>query len=102
MIFTNIFIVKNRILFTPAVSCGCLNGITRQIVLEIALSSKIAVRTGILRRNQLIDADEVFLTNSLIEVMPLTRLNNEKIAEGKVGAMTSLLLKSYRTTIRSE
>jgi len=99
---TNIFIVKNHTLFTPAVSCGCLNGITRQIILEIARSMNINVRRGPVRINQLMNADEAFLTNSLIEVMPLTRLNTERIGKGKIGVMTSVLLKSYRITVKSQ
>ena len=97
---TNVFFVKNHVLYTPVVYCGCLNGITRQIVLKCAkklgLSCKV-VRTSF---QQLREADEAFLTNSLIELMPLTVIEGLKIGRGTIGLVTSKILRAYREYIK--
>ena len=96
---TNIFFVKNRTLYTPAVKCGCLNGITRQIVLEFARKMTIPCHIGALTLKQILFSDEAFLTNSLIEVMPLTRLNGFLIGKGKIGPITSEIRKCYQELV---
>ena len=93
---TNLFFVKNNILFTPAVACGCLNGITRQIIKQCASQAGIRcrpIRAGVSRLAQ---ADEAFLTNSVIGVMPLTQLNGYWIGGGQTGPITFRLLQAYQ------
>jgi len=93
--FTNIFYVKNRVLYTPSIDCGCLNGITRNVVIECARKAGIkcmTIKEGIIN---FIKADEVFLTNSAIGVMPLTKINNDVINGGRAGEMTLFLRELY-------
>ena len=67
----NIFWVKNKVLFTPPVSSGCLNGITRQQVIKQARSLKISVKEKNLTSEILKQADAAFLTNSLTGIKPI-------------------------------
>ncbi|MFC1703363.1 aminotransferase class IV [Candidatus Omnitrophota bacterium] len=94
---SNIFFVFNKKLFTPSLSCGCLSGVTRKVVLELARKERIAVKeTNILPR-ALHNADEVLVTNSLLEIMPVTRIGKKKINKGVPGEITRLLSQRYRT-----
>lgn len=93
---SNIFFVKDRKLFTPSLSTGCLNGITRQAVLKVAKAIGIKtanVKSGVL---DLQNSDEAFLTNSLVGIMPLTYLQDHKIGDGRPGRLTLKLTKSYK------
>ncbi len=92
---TNIFFVKNQILYTPAVHCGCLNGITRQLVIQSARKIGIPYKTVQANADQLFTANEVFLTNALIGIMPLKRLNNKPLNHPKLNAITNNMCKMY-------
>lgn len=98
---TNLFFVKNNCLFTPSLDCGCLCGVTRKVVFEIANKYKIKLIEGRFKKESLFSCDEAFLTNSLIEVMPLAKINNRKINCGKIGAMAKFLQNSYKREIAS-
>jgi branched-chain amino acid aminotransferase len=93
---SNIFIVSEGLLRTPGRDSGLLAGITRGIVLELASKLGIPTREEDIRPEELFEAEEAFLTNSLIEVMPLTEVDRRKIGSGKRGAVTGGLLKAYR------
>jgi branched-chain amino acid aminotransferase len=67
----NIFWIKDKVLYTPPLSSGCLNGITRRQVLKGAKSLKIPVKEGSLTPEILKGADTAFLTNSLIGIKPI-------------------------------
>lgn len=89
---TNIFFAKKGVLYTPAVKCGALNGITRQQVICRARKEKITCRAVASGLRRLFDADEAFVTNSLMGVMPLTVINGRRIGSGRVGLITQRLL----------
>ncbi len=76
---SNIFLVKDNTLFTPALSCGCLDGVTRRLVLDLAKKYNIAILEGNFTLPDLFSSDAAFLTNSLIGIMPLGRLNKQRI-----------------------
>jgi branched-subunit amino acid aminotransferase/4-amino-4-deoxychorismate lyase len=78
----NIFWIKDRILYTPPLSSGCLNGITRQQVIKQAVALKIAVEEKNLDPAILEGADAAFLTNSLLGIKPIEvpSISNIKIA----------------------
>ena len=67
----NIFWIKGKVLYTPPLSSGCLNGITRQQVIQHAKSSKIFVKEKNLTPEILKESDAAFLTNSLIGIKPI-------------------------------
>lgn len=93
---SNIFFVKNNELFTPSLDCGCLEGVTRRIVFDLARSSKINLYEGRFTLADLRNADEAFLTNSLMGIMPLGSLGKLTIGVNKCRARTELLIKKYR------
>ncbi|MBU4334765.1 MAG: aminotransferase class IV [Candidatus Omnitrophica bacterium] len=95
--YTNIFYVKNKALFTPSIGCGCLNGITRNVVIECARRANIKcvmIQEGV---KKFLKADEVFITNSAIGVMPLTKINDSIISGGCAGEITLSLRELYNS-----
>lgn len=88
---TNIFFVKNNVIFTPSIKSGCLPGIMRERVLKAARREKLRCITRALKAIDLLAADEAFLTNALIGVMPLTHVDAKPISSGKPGPVTLCL-----------
>jgi 4-amino-4-deoxychorismate lyase len=99
-IVSNIFFINNNVLHTPDVSTGILPGITREMVMELARSAGIRVEEGTYHWEQLKVADEVFLTNSVQEIVPVTALWQQDkrftVGDGLCGKMTSDLMSAYR------
>jgi len=96
---SNIFIVKNNTLITPSETSGILPGITRGIIIEIAKKLKISVKEKLVTRRELLGADETFLTNSLAEVLPVTKVDSKRVGTGGVGDITKLLRISYQKAV---
>ena len=92
---SNIFIIKDGRILTPALSCGCLEGITRSIIFDLAKRSKIEISEGLVGLQDLYYCDEAFLTNSLMGVMPLTTVESHKIENRKIGRLTEMFMKKY-------
>src|ERR1043165_1997196 len=88
----NIFIVKDNKLFTPPLSAGALYGITRQVVIELAEESGIAVSEPNLTRYDLFNADECFLTGTGAEIMPIVKIDGRVIGDGKPGTLTKKMV----------
>jgi branched-subunit amino acid aminotransferase/4-amino-4-deoxychorismate lyase len=99
---SNVFLVSGGRLITPGVESGCLLGITRQVVIEIAQEMGMGVAQREIQLEELLRADEAFLSNSLIELMPLAKVNNKLIGEGRAGKVTQKLLVAYRKAVREE
>jgi len=96
---SNVFLVSGNVLVTPSEESGILPGITREVVLELAASLGLEAATRAVTISELTEADEAFLTNSLIELMPLTRLDGKKIGTGTEGQATQQLLKAYKALV---
>jgi len=99
---TNLFLVGNGELITPSIESGVLPGITREAVLEIARAHNINTVDRQVEMNELVDADEAFLTNSILQIMPLTRFQGRPIGSGKPGAVTGTLLAAYGELVKEE
>jgi D-alanine transaminase len=84
---SNLFIAKDNTLFTPPLSANILPGVTRSLVIEIANNHEIALKEENISLAALEGADEIFLTSSTQDVLPVTRLNNQNVGTGKPGAM---------------
>ena len=97
---TNIFFIKNDVLYTSPVKSGCLNGVTRRYVIRCAHQLGIPCKMKTAPLEALLTADEAFLTNSIIEVMPLIVAGGQKIGGGKAGRVTGRLLAAYRELVR--
>ena len=81
---SNVFWIKNGKLFTPAIETGILPGTTRAVVMEIAQSAGVAVNEGFYSKSDVEDADELFVTNAVQEIVPLSRIK-EVILPGASG-----------------
>lgn len=93
---SNFFFCRGRNLCTPSVDCGILDGITRGIVLELARSEGIQVSEGRFTRKDLASAEEVFITNTTMEVMPVSRVDHRQFT---VGPITRLLHSLYQKEV---
>jgi len=98
---SNIFLVADGILKTPGQESGILPGITRETILELALPLGINTLEHDIRLDELFQAQEAFLTNSLIEVMPLTEVDGKAIGSGRPGSLSKRLMAAYRKMVRT-
>lgn len=96
---SNLFIVHQGALHTPALESGILPGITRAIVLEIARGLGLEAREGRVDRALLKEADEVFITSSVRELLPIAAIDGEPVGSGQPGAITRRLHSAYRQRI---
>jgi branched-subunit amino acid aminotransferase/4-amino-4-deoxychorismate lyase len=94
---SNVFVCLNGTLVTPSSIHGILPGITRAVVLELAARLKVPVAERELGREELINADEAFLTSSLREIAPLVRVGNIKLGVGVPGPLTRRFMTAYKT-----
>ena len=97
----NLFIVKGGVLATPPRHSGILDGITRRAVLELAARNAIEIREEVLTRHDLFSADEMFLTGTGAEIIPVTRVDARTIGNGKPGPVTCRLREAYHQLVRS-
>lgn len=98
----NIFMVKNGTLLTPPSYVGALKGITRGAILDIAKRKKVPVQEKLLTRHDLFNADEVFLTGTAAEVIPVVKIDGRTIAEGKPGPKTRSLMQVFRVLTKRD
>lgn len=98
----NIFIVKHKELLTPPPYIGMLKGITRQAVMDIAKDMRIKVREEVLTRHDLFNADECFLTGTAAEIIPVVKIDERMIGNGKPGEITKRLMAAFRTITRTQ
>jgi branched-chain amino acid aminotransferase len=92
----NLFVVRSRTLLTPPVTEGVLPGIARAEVLAIAAGLGIHAHETPLERDAVADADEAFLSNSLIEVAALGSIDKRTIGDGGIGPLTAQIASAYR------
>jgi branched-chain amino acid aminotransferase len=96
---SNIFLVVGGKLLTPSVESGILPGVTRDVVIELALTLGVAVVEEEISLDVLHRADEAFITNSIIEVMPITTVDGKPVGSGTVGEITEKLMRAYRELV---
>ena len=108
---SNLFLVKDGVLMTPiahgeeepgALPAPVLPGITRAAILELAREHDIPVKTQMLTVEELLDADEVFLTNSSWLVLPVRQVEQKAIGGGQVGDVTNTLRGALGDLIEGE
>ena len=99
---SNIFLVKDDVLITPRFEAGILPGVTRVVVFELADKLGIKVKEKRVRLDELLKADGAFVTNSLIEIVPVTEVSGKKIGDGKPGTKTRRLMKAYKIMVKKE
>lgn len=94
-IVSNIFWVKDGVVYTPSLKTGILNGITRQFVCFLLKQKGIEVQEGLFSVEHVYAADEVFMTNSIQEVVPFAVVN-ERHFPGNRGKITKMLMNEYK------
>jgi branched-chain amino acid aminotransferase len=97
----NIFIVKNKELFTPEPYYGALDGITMETVIDISTSLGFATHQTALTRYDLYNADECFMTGTGAEIIPVVKIDGRAIGNGKPGEMTKKLMLKFKDLIMS-
>jgi branched-chain amino acid aminotransferase len=100
-ITSNIYIVRDGKLLTPSHDAGIIEGITRGVVLDLARGMGIQVTEGLFDIDEIESADEMFLTSSTREVVPIARVEGKPIGNAQPGPITLKLLRAYRSAIQS-
>jgi len=99
---SNVFLVKDSALYTPPIVTPVLAGVARKTVCQIALKKSIKLVEKDLHIDDVLSADEMFLTNVIMQVMPISRVEKHTVGDGKVGAMTKKLQKYFDEFIENE
>lgn len=94
-IVSNIFWTKGNILYTSSVHTGILNGITRQFIIQLAGKLGVDVNEGYYTLEHLLAADEIFVTNSIQEIVPISQFESRNMP-GKKGILVQKLHQHYR------
>ena len=98
---SNLFIVENNALVTPPKGPFLLPGITRDLILELASQSHITWEESTISEQRLRDADEIWLTSSTKEILPVTYLDNQKIGDGTPGPMWHKMVDLFQAFKKS-
>jgi len=99
---SNIFIFKDSVLLTPPINAGILNGITRDVVFEIAEECGMKCCEKVIKADDILTAAEAFMTNSLMEIMPLREIDGHQIGDKCPGSITADLMKRFRGKVDKE
>ncbi len=86
---SNLFFIKDGTLFTPSLASGCLSGTRRQLVLDLARSLQIQTYEGLYPFSNLLLAEEIFMTNALMGIMPVRQVNDFPFPIAPLGEKTS-------------
>jgi len=96
---SNLFFVRGGRLCTPSVDCGILDGITREVVLLLARENGVSTEEGRYNAETLRQADECFLTNTTMEIMPVREVDKTAIGSGRPGPLTMKLQELFRSNL---
>jgi branched-chain amino acid aminotransferase len=93
---SNFFLVKDGVALTPGLASGLLRGVTRDFLFEVGTAVGVPVRESIIRDPEIEGADEMFITSSTREVLPVARVDGRPVGAGRPGPITLRLLDGYR------
>ena len=99
---SNVFLVKDSVLCTPPVETPVLAGVARKTVCQLALENSIELTEKDLTIDDVLGADEIFLTNVIMQVMPITRVEKHAVGDGKVGPTVKKLQRSFAELVENE
>jgi branched-chain amino acid aminotransferase len=97
----NIFVVRDGIVTTPSIDQCVLEGITRSVIIRQAREMGMTLIEGIVQRHDVYVADEVFVTGTGAEVMPITKVDGRVIGNGVAGPVTKKLLEAFHRLVRA-
>ncbi len=98
---SNVFVVTDATIATPPISAGILEGITRELVVSIAREGGFYLEERILLPDELLGADEVFITASSRQVVPIVKVDEQPIADGRPGPVTQKLISLYHEKVHA-
>ncbi len=96
---SNLFFIKQKTIHTPDTSCSCLPGVTSRFVMELASALGYPVKEGSFHPKDMRDADEIFVTNSIQEIVPVFSWDNQ-VFPGKEGRITRELQSAYKQAVQ--
>jgi branched-chain amino acid aminotransferase len=96
----NIFIVRDGQVQTPGTSDGILEGVTRQVMIDLCGKLGVPCVEKTIQRHDLYIADEMFVTGTGAEVMPVTKIDGRAIGNGEVGPITRKLIQAFHQHVR--
>jgi branched-chain amino acid aminotransferase len=99
---SNVFLVRDSVLYTPRLATPVLAGVTRKIVCRLATKNSIELIEKDLYIDDCLAADEIFLTNSIMQIMPVSRLEKHEVGGGKAGVLTLELTKCFDEFVKEE
>ena len=94
---SNFFLVQDGEALTPSLESGLLEGVTRNFLFEVGSNVGISVRDTVLRESDLASADEMFITSTTREVLPIARVDGKSISDGYPGPVTTKLSEAFRS-----
>ena len=97
----NIFIVRDGIITTPSVDQCVLEGITRGVIIKLARQRGLTLLEGVVQRHDVYVADEMFVTGTGAEVMPVTKVDGRVIGCGVAGPVTKMLIDAFHKAVRA-
>jgi len=92
---SNVFIVKDSVVYTPSLKTGILPGIARKMVLDLTGKNSIKIEEKELGVEELLDADEVFITNVIMQVLPVIAVESHNVGNAKPGPVTKRISSLY-------
>ena len=98
---TNVFVVEGDVVSTHPESNLILPGITRQVVLELLSSAGVPCREEAVSLTRLRSADEIWVSSSVAEIVPVISLDGRPVGDGKPGPVTRKIIESYREAVQS-
>jgi branched-chain amino acid aminotransferase len=99
---SNVFLVKSSMLLTPPIETPVLAGVARKTIFRLGASNSIELLERDLNVDDLLGADEIFLTNVIMQVMPITKVEKHTVGDGKVGPMAKKLQRSFAEYVENE
>jgi branched-chain amino acid aminotransferase len=98
----NVFVAKDGVVRTPPLDLGILGGITRAVVIAAAARAGVQVQEVRIAAEALAEADEVFVTSSIREVVPVVRIDGRDVGDGRPGPLTARLRAAFHDAVRAE
>lgn len=92
----NIFVIKDEVVFTPPTYVGALEGVTRNVAMDLARDMGLKAEERIFNRYEVYTADECFLTGTAAEIVPVVKVDGRIIGDGKPGRVTQELVKAFK------
>ncbi len=96
---SNIFLVENNTLVTPSIDTGILDGITREVVIDLAKSLEIRIDERLVNVDELFNCSECFLTRTSAGIIPIRKIENRSVFQDEPGGITQLLMENFRPYI---